>query len=194
MVLTTRQLDMIVKITFLFILFVSLNSFSFNDTRTEQKREKKLNKSVKAIWDESARLIPISLPLKDHGLNKFEAIIQGTDTLGIAFSGRVFSCRSGGCQINMSDDEGIDKGPSEYFDAIIIFDKKNIVKKVEVYNYKATHGQEVSARSWLKQFIDYKGGSLRYGKDIDALSGATISAENLTNEVVRIATFLNSLK
>lgn len=185
---------MIVKNIFLFILFVSLSGFSFNDSKTEAKREKKLSKSVKGIWDESARLVPISLPLKDHGLNKFEAIIQGTDTMGIAFSGRIFSCRSGGCIINPSEGEGIDKGPSEYFDAIIIFDKSNAIKKVEVYNYKATHGQEVSARSWLKQFIDYDGGSLRYGKDIDALSGATISAENLTSEVERIANFLNTVK
>lgn len=181
-------MGMILKNISFFLLFLTLSAFTFNDSKTEEKREKKLNKSIQKIWGESVRLVPVSFSLNDHGFNKFEAIVQGTDTVGIAFSGRVFSCRSGGCMIQSNSDS--DKGPSEYFDTSIIYDTRNKIKKVEVYNYKATHGQEVSAKSWLKQFIDYDGGALKYGKDIDALSGATISAENLTGEVERVTSHL----
>ncbi len=52
---------------------------------------------------------------------------------------------------------------------------------MKVYNYRATHGHEVMGWGWLKQFIGYSGGKeMVYGKDIEAITGATISASALT--------------
>ena len=97
------------------------------------------------------------------------------------YIGRVNSCRSGGCSGNM---DSISDQTSEYFDYFILFDESCIVRLVKVYNYQATHGQEISATTWLKQFIGYGGGnSLNIGKNIDAVSGATISVTGITYDI-----------
>jgi Na+-translocating ferredoxin:NAD+ oxidoreductase RnfG subunit len=58
------------------------------------------------------------------------------------------------------------------------------VKLVRVFNYAATHGQEVAIRKWLDQFSGYDGGKpLRVGKEIDAISGATISVYAIVADV-----------
>ena len=97
------------------------------------------------------------------------------------YIGRVNSCRSGGCSGNM---DRISDQTSEYFDYFIFFDANCIVRLVKVYNYQATHGQEISATAWLKQFIGYGSeNSLNIGKNIDAISGATISVTVITYDI-----------
>jgi len=101
--------------------------------------------------------------------------------LSYIYIGRVNSCRAGGCSINNTHSND---GPSEYFDYFMLFDKKLWVKFVKVYNYQATHGEEVTAAGWLRQFIGYDGSSsLKVGKEIDAISGATISANGITADI-----------
>lgn len=183
---------MILKTLSFVLTFFVLTGFTFNDERTESKREKRLDKALHNIWDNPTRVVPLSLSMQSHEKNKFEAILMNNDTVGIVYSGRVYSCRAGGCSMPQKEDLYANV-PAEYFDLFLIVDMEKHVKRIDVYNYNATHGQEVTAKSWLKQFINYQGGGLRYGKDIDALSGATISAENLTYEVVRILDFLKTI-
>lgn len=69
-----------------------------------------------------------------------------------------------------------------------------MVELVKVFNYQATHGQEVSAKGWLKQFIGFDGRKpLTVGKNIDAISGATISAYGITLDVQDKTTLLQEL-
>jgi hypothetical protein len=97
------------------------------------------------------------------------------------YIGRVNSCRSGGCSGKM---DRISDQTSEYFDYYILFDARCIVSLVKVYNYQATHGQEISATAWLKQFIGYGSEkALNMGKNIDAISGATISVTAITYDI-----------
>ncbi|MBL4939744.1 MAG: FMN-binding protein [Lutibacter sp.] len=78
-------------------------------------------------------------------------------------------------------------GKADYFDFIVIFDEKLIVSKVKILIYREDHGGEVGSRRWLKQF---KGkttnDNLKYQKDIAAISGATLSARSMTNEVNKL--------
>jgi Na+-translocating ferredoxin:NAD+ oxidoreductase RnfG subunit len=109
-----------------------------------------------------------------------------TDTSGsankfYAYIGRVNSCRQGGCSITKTAKI---QGTSEYFDYYILFDSDLKVKQVKVFNYQATHGQEITAKGWLKQFIGYAGkDNLIAGKNIDAISGATISVNAITFDI-----------
>lgn len=97
------------------------------------------------------------------------------------YIGRVNSCRTGGCSI---DRELIGIETSEYFDYYILFDPDCRISKVRIYNYQATHGQEVTAKNWLKQFIGFDDKStLKVGKNVDAISGATISVYAITNDI-----------
>ncbi len=97
------------------------------------------------------------------------------------YVGRVNSCRSGGCSVPFDE---YNTENSEYFDYFILFDKVFSVRKVQVFNYQATHGHEITTKGWLKQFIGYNGDEiLRPGNNIDAISGATISVNSITNDV-----------
>lgn len=98
------------------------------------------------------------------------------------FVGRVNSCRAGGCSVSLDEEL---YGNSEYFDYFILFGPGPAVQDVQVFNYQASYGQEVSARGWLKQFQGYDGISyLKVGKEIDAISGATISVYAITQDVI----------
>ncbi len=80
----------------------------------------------------------------------------------------------------------IDKsmGQYDYFDYVVVFDQELNILAVRVLNYREDYGYEVSSRWWLSQFIGKKAGkNMRYKEDIDALSGATISAESITDSL-----------
>ncbi len=98
------------------------------------------------------------------------------------YIGRVNSCRAGGC--SSSSGQPIENPEYEYFDYFILFDNTATVRLVKVFNYEATHGQEITARGWLKQFSGYSASkSLKVGKNIDAISGATVSVYAITLDV-----------
>ncbi len=120
---------------------------------------------------------------------KFFSIRSAEGENIVVYIGRVNSCRAGGCS-NQSL-TGIET-ESEYFDYFIIFDSGKRVKLIRVFNYAATHGQEVSIRKWLDQFSGYDGGkALRVGKEIDAISGATISVYAIVADVQEKTMLLN---
>lgn len=104
----------------------------------------------------------------------------GTEEISV-YIGRVNSCRTGGC--SDPSDTGIDV-PHEYFDYFIIFDSLKKVKVVRVFNYEATHGHEVIIKKWLDQFSGYDcNKQLRVGKEVDSISGATISVNAIVTDV-----------
>ncbi len=97
------------------------------------------------------------------------------------YVGRVNSCRAGSCFIASNE---TNNGHAEYFDYYILYDANKTVQDVRVFNYQATHGHEVTAKGWLKQFIGHDGSeSLQVNSNIDAISGATISAHAITSDI-----------
>ncbi|WP_372795530.1 FMN-binding protein [Lutibacter sp.] len=135
-----------------------------------------IEKEVKAIFKIDTftkQAIPISneinesLPIKITETNFFKIIsedaLQGFYYLGHAY------------------------GKADYFDFIVIFDKNLVVSKVKILVYREDHGGEVGSTRWLKQFIGkITTDNLIYQKDIAAISGATISAKSMTNEVNKL--------
>ncbi|WP_233783351.1 FMN-binding protein [Flavivirga eckloniae] len=68
------------------------------------------------------------------------------------------------------------------FDYLVLLDKDLIVLKSKVLVYREEYGGEIGSKRWLKQFIGKKGGDeLKYGDNIIAISGATISVRSMTN-------------
>lgn len=117
-------------------------------------------------------------------LGKFYSVSDNLTTKPNKFIyiGRVNTCRTGSCSI--IDNQSNDKA-SEFFDYYIFFDTTLVVQHIKIYNYQATYGQEVTARSWLKQFKGYNGNTeLTVGKNIDAISGATISSDAATKDIM----------
>lgn len=121
----------------------------------------------------------------------FEIEVENADHYKYIYVGRVYSCRAGGCSIST---EVSQEGNSEYFDYLILFDKSLTVQLVKVFNYQATHGHEITAKGWLKQFIGFDGNEeLMVGKDIDAVSGATISVNAITYDISQKSELLKKI-
>lgn len=108
-----------------------------------------------------------TLPIKINDSN-FVKIISNQKLVGYYYFGQAY-------------------GKADYFDFIVIFDDNLIISKVKVLVYREDHGGEVGSKRWLNQFkgktnSDY----LNYQKDIAAISGATISAKSITNEINKV--------
>ncbi len=134
---------------------------------------KKVDRELRRYWKDK------NIDIKK--LNKgFYLLENKNDIIGYLYVGRVNACRQGGCSIDGNQEDL----PFEYFDYFLIIDSNIQVKKVKIYNYQATHGHEVMSSGWLRQFRGYNGEKeLKYGRDIEAISGATISAKALNDDV-----------
>ena len=151
------------------------------ENKTLRKELQRISGSEKSEWQEIA--VPESL-LVTHSLQgKFMALSgqKVNELKKYIYAGRVNSCRNGGCS---NPNFSKDLEPSEYFDYLILFNADLSVELVKVYNYQATHGQEVTNKGWLRQFQGYDGSRiLTVGKSIDAISGATVSVYTLTDDI-----------
>jgi hypothetical protein len=111
--------------------------------------------------------------------------------LKYVYVGRVKTCRAGAC--TASQDASDDK-ESEYFDYYIFFDSLYTVQLVRIFNYQATHGQEVTSKGWLKQFKGYNGNKeLVVNKNVDAISGATVSVHAITYDVTHKTSLIREI-
>ena len=60
------------------------------------------------------------------------------------------------------------------------------VKHIEILEYIESYGYEVAEQSWLKQFYGKNvTNNLKLGKDVDSISGATLSCKHLADGVKR---------
>ncbi|NOR75133.1 MAG: FMN-binding protein [Draconibacterium sp.] len=81
-------------------------------------------------------------------------------------------------------------GRYEKFDYLIAVNLDFAIEKIRVLKYRSEHGGEIASRKWLEQFENYSSGSLRYKKEISALSGATISANSIVDDVPKVLEIL----
>lgn len=74
---------------------------------------------------------------------------------------------------------------------LAVFDKKGVIVGSYIIKYREQHGKQVTNETWLKQFEGKKVESdFLLGKDIDGISGATISARAVSLGMKRL-TILN---
>lgn len=169
-------------INFTLFLLLILGRLSAQDYQSRQL-QKDLRKSLKLDKLELNTLFNTDKEVDLSALSGQFFVVSGEEKTNLAYvyNGRVFSCRTGGCTHGTAQNP---EQESEYFDYYILFDTLGKVTHIRVYNYAATHGQEVTARNWLKQFYGFEGQqTLTVGKDIDAISGATISVYAITADI-----------
>ncbi len=83
------------------------------------------------------------------------------------------------------------KGRYDFFDYVMSVNKNFEIEKIRILKYRSEHGGEIKSRKWLSQFENYTAGKeIRYKKEISALSGATLSATGLVNDVPKVLTIL----
>jgi len=165
------------------LFFIGIGSSSIDNA--PPIAEKVINKAIKkAFGVEEYSLQALTEFSKQELLaGSFSNIYNNENKLGIIYNGRVNSCRIGGCSAEGYEESVIDLD-AEYFDYIVVYNLEQEIKFLKIYNYNATYGYEITSKAWLKQFLNYNGEeSLKLNKQIDGISGATISADAMTNEL-----------
>ena len=173
------------RLFFILLIFIS---FTIRGQEKSENLPRRVSKSVeKTFGKENYQLESLTAGTSEDFASSYEGNFYRLKpaaedkTTGYLHIGRVKTCRAGGCSAPGSNTE---QNSSEYFDYVILFDTEANIELVKIFNYQATHGQEITARGWLKQFLGFSGrDSLEVGKDIDTISGATISVDAITSDV-----------
>ena len=113
--------------------------------------------------------------------------LRDASSVSLPFRGdRVWKAADGGWFIV---DEVV--GKHEMITYAIAIGGDGAVRRVEVLEYRESYGQEVADAKWLHQFDGKNAAStLKLGKDIDNISGATLSSKHITDGVKRVVTMV----
>ena len=119
----------------------------------------------------------------------FMEIVDGTsDKIGYGIVTLANGCKLGGCS---SPTEIDPETEHEQFYFSTLYDTDGAIVNVRVLEYTSQHGYEITAKSWLKQFVGKKGGDLKVDREIDGISGATISVHSIVKEINNQQVLLN---
>lgn len=141
--------------------------------------------------DEAARVL---FPEAD-GLAPFEAELDGAAKKRIKHESgmRVRSSTVEGIRVQRGAETSgwvyLDEviGKHEYITYAVGIDASGAVRGIEILDYRETKGGAVREAFWRAQFRGKTGADrLRLGKDIENISGATLSCRNLTDGVRRL--------
>lgn len=74
---------------------------------------------------------------------------------------------------------------------LIIFNENKEVIHSSIIKYRESYGGEISGKKWLAQFNGMKNDSLyKHGKEIDGISGATLSVKSFTKGISKLSLLL----
>lgn len=142
---------------------------------------KAMKEKAGSIWKQNQVQVKALALAKAETQQQFYSIHKDNRKLGYGYIARVATCMPAKCPQMRTGSK------TEYFDYFMLLSPRGKVKTVNILSYHATRGHEIRNKRWLRQFVDFAGAhELIYGKDIQALSGATISATSMTNDVERV--------
>lgn len=166
------------------ILFFILGLLSFkNQKSVSAKVLEKVEKAIPKTFGVS-NYTTVGIPLSKEAIEKVSTDfsdnrllkIQADSTLGYAYIGEANSLKN-------------------VFDFVLFLDHNFTVVKAKVLIYREDYGRQIGSQRWLKQFIGMRiGDSVKYGSDVDAISGATISAKSMTQSVADVLRDLKTVK
>ena len=172
----------------LFLMVLSFSAIGQERIEYDNRQLKRSLKKMEAGNYEKLKEMEIAALEESNGnvKGKFFEVPESNNVSQIRYIyvGRVNSCRTGGCSV--SGPSGKQSFDSEFFDYFIMYDAEARIVDVRVYNYEATHGYEITSRGWLNQFDEYQGNKeLKVSKNVDAISGATVSVHAITDDIIR---------
>lgn len=154
--------------------------------------EKQINKVVSRVWKgQEITMIQLSLPDSlQKDITQINEIRLHDKIIGYACYTSAFACQIGGCAAPSNPNAEA----YETFDYIVVYDSSFKILKVEIANYTGQYGYEICRQKWLSQFI---GGTsdFKLEETIDGISGATVSATYLIQDLNKVGeklTFLRS--
>jgi len=173
------------------ILLISI--FPFDPIELPSGFDKKIDKELKSYFenqDISKEYIKIPENLNYSENSHLFAVKNENKTIAYMNINRVNACRIGGC--SNGNNSGIERYDHFYYMALL--DTNFTILKVKILDYQSEYGYEICGKNWLKQFNGKKGCDTDYGKNIDAISGATVSGNALVSEIQMLHGLLSQLK
>ncbi|HUH28425.1 FMN-binding protein [Gelidibacter sp.] len=154
---------------------------AFQNIELPKNIQKKVDKEIAETFQVSSfnfETFSVSREVKNLLPSKFEAdnffkIHVGNKLIGYAY---------------------VAKAPSktDEFDYLVLFNPELVVLSTKILIYREDYGGEIGSKRWLKQFMGKtQNDELRYGDNVMAISGATISVKSMT---AAMGDLLKSLK
>ncbi len=156
--------------------------FSFNQG-TDPRLNKKIDQVLKKEWKDkevTKSLFLIPPHLKQGEDSEIYRLNSEDELLGYLVLNKAYSCKVGGCS---AWSPVADQSNYEPFYYVIIIDPDLTIKKIKIIEYYSEYGYEITSKRWLSQFIGKTGCNLGYEKEIDGISGATISVKSMIYDV-----------
>ncbi|MFD2099606.1 FMN-binding protein [Flagellimonas iocasae] len=164
------------KVQSLAVFLAALSLFGFRPQKISPQLQEKIDNAVETTFEVeefTLERLALDVTLNEKtqvelgGENLFNIVKEGK-SLGYLYLGEAPSMK-------------------KVFDYVVLFNPDMSIKKSKILIYREDYGRQVGSQRWLKQFIGKKSGeSLAYGEDIDAISGATISAKSMTLAVSNV--------
>jgi len=146
---------------------------------------KKIDKTIAAIWGEDIVITKTPVNLSGDQQKQLGITLENNNLFKLT---------------NKDKNEGylyLAQAPSrsDKIDYMIIFKPDLTIMTVQVLVYREGYGGEVGSSRWLKQFIGKsQENKMKFGDDIQNISGATISARAMTNGVSSLTININKIK
>lgn len=85
-------------------------------------------------------------------------------------------------------------GKTQPISFMVMFDTDGKIENCEIVKYREDHGGQVQDKKWLMQFQgkNYES-SFVVGKDIDGISGATISTNSLSKGIFKLSLLMQKI-
>ena len=167
------------------IAMMALIFFGSKPAKLPPVLEKKLHSALEAVYPDKKYELDIikvspdineSVRLELGGDNLFSIKDNEAGLIGYAYIGQAPSMKN-------------------IFDYLVILEPELRIKKAKVLIYREDYGRQIGSQRWLKQFIGRESGeNLTYGEDVDAISGATISAKSMCSAVNDVMAAMAVLK
>jgi len=159
-------------------------TFAISPKAIDKHTSKIINKEIYKIYKIKNFSLEAITHDKAKEINGDFFLIKTQENIGYCYLGKVYTSR--GNNINNID--------AEFFEYFIILNKNKQIESVKIHKYEASYGQEICSRSWLKLFIGYSGRKeLKVGKEVDIISGATLSSNAITKDINIVSKYLNEL-
>lgn len=152
--------------------------------------QKKIDKIVAKIWkDKEVTVFRLAVPdsLEKDIMMLNEVTFEGK-ALGYVCYAMAFGCQIGGCAAPSNPNSQT----YETFDYIVVYDADLNILKVDIADYGGQYGYEICRKKWLAQFQGDNSGFV-LNANIDGISGATVSAKYLIDDLNMIGGKLQTL-
>jgi len=143
--------------------------------------QKKVSNQIKKSYKlDKFQTMPVESDSMIFDYDFMEIVDGNADKVGYGIVTLANGCKQGGC---MKPGEIDPETEHEQFYFSTLYDLDGNIVNIKVLEYTSQYGYEITAKSWLKQFVGKKGGDLKVDHEIDGISGATISVHSIVKEI-----------